>query len=175
MLCGLRSLCFQCREKHMHFPVNPKKSISNQSRWLCPSRILFISRLPEYFGCSFPARLAPEAFESAALAFAADFDWLAGALSRDRELLQSFGSLDMVLEHHSAIHRVAGLNPERIHQWLFNGPRLSLLLTMAIHGGEVDTDPDFVPFRYAGSLRPLKQRLLPVYRYHRQKRSSFPS
>jgi hypothetical protein len=52
---------------------------------------------------------APEAFESAALAFTADFDWPDGALSRDRELLHSLGSLDMVLEHHSAIHRAAGL------------------------------------------------------------------
>ena len=29
----------------------------------------------------------------------------------------------------------AGLNPERIYQWLSNDPRLSLLLTMATHGG----------------------------------------
>ena len=61
---------------------------------------------------------APEAFESAAVAFAADFDWPDGAfLSRDRDLLHSLGSLDMVLEHHSAIYRAAGLNPERINQW----------------------------------------------------------
>ena len=112
---------------------------------------------------------APEAFESAALAFAADFDWPEGVLSRDRDLLQSLGSLDMVLDHHSAIHRAAGWNPERIHQWLSNDPRLPLLLTMATHGGEVDTDPDFVPFRHVGSLRPLQQRLLPVYRYHAHK------
>jgi hypothetical protein len=59
---------------------------------------------------------APEAFESAALAFAAEFDWPEGVLSRDRDLLQSLGSLDMVLDHHSAIHRAAGWNPERIHQ-----------------------------------------------------------
>ncbi len=112
---------------------------------------------------------ASEAFESTALAFAADFDWPEGVLSRDRDLLQSLGSLDMVLDHHSTIHRAAGWNPERIHQWLSNDPRLSLLLTMATHGGEVDTDPDFVPFRHAGSLRPLQQRLLPVYRYHAHK------
>jgi hypothetical protein len=55
---------------------------------------------------------APEAFESAALAFTADFDWPDGALSRDRDLLlHSLGSLDMVLEHDSAFHRAAGLNP----------------------------------------------------------------
>ena len=87
--------------------------------------------LPEYFHISSTALpsavdlaahfqlvkqiFAPEAFESAALAFAADFDWPDGALSRDRELLHSLGSLDIVLEHHSAIHRAAGLNPERIH------------------------------------------------------------
>ena len=112
---------------------------------------------------------APEAFESAALAFAADFDWPNGVLSRDRDLLQSLGSLDKVLDHHSAIHRAAGWNSERIHQWLSNDPRLSLLLTMATCGGEVDTDPDFVPFRHTGSLRPLQQRLLPLYRYHAHK------
>jgi hypothetical protein len=47
--------------------------------------------------------------ESAALAFADDFDWPDGVLSRDRDLLHSLDSLDMVLEHHSAIHRAAGL------------------------------------------------------------------
>ncbi len=61
---------------------------------------------------------ASEAFESATVAFAADFDRPDGAfLSRDRDLLHSLGSLDMVLEHHSAIYRAAGLNPERINQW----------------------------------------------------------
>ena len=35
------------------------------------------------------------------------------------------------------------------------GCRLSLQLTMANTGGEVDTDPEFVPFRHAGPLRPL--------------------
>ena len=120
---------------------------------------------------------APEAFESAALAFAADFDWPDGALSRDRELLHSLGSLDMVLEHHSAIHRAAGLNPERIHQWLSNDPRLSLFLTMATRGGEVDTDPDFVPFRHAGPLRPIAPSLqIPCSQnVEGRKRSPFPS
>ena len=62
MLCGLRSLWFQCREKHVQFPVNPTKSINNQSRWLCPSE--YFSYLPYghpfggRFGCSFPARQA---------------------------------------------------------------------------------------------------------------------
>jgi hypothetical protein len=44
-----------------------------------------------------------------------------------------------------------------------------LVFLSANHGGEVDTDPDFVPFCHAGSLRPLQQRLLPVYRYHAHK------
>ena len=43
------------------------------------------------------------------------------------------------------------------------------LLTMATSGGEEDTDLDFVPFRHSGPLRPLQQRLLPVYRYHAYK------
>ena len=92
------------------------------------------------FSCSFPAR----SFDirtrgirerSAALAFVADFDWPDATLSRDRDLLHSFGSLDLVREHHSAIHRAAGLNPEIVYQWLSNDPRLSLLLTMATRGG----------------------------------------
>jgi hypothetical protein len=112
---------------------------------------------------------APEAFESAALTFAAEFNWTDEILSRDRDLLHSLGSLDLVLEHYSAIHRAGGINPERIHRWLSNDPRLSLLLTMATSGGEVDIDPDFVPFRHSGPLRPLQQRLLPVYRYHAHK------
>ena len=112
---------------------------------------------------------APDVFETAALAFAKDFVWTEDVLSRDRDLLQSFGSLDSVLEHYSALHRAAGMNPDRIQRWLLNDPRLPLLLTMATHGGEVDTDPDFVPFRHSGPLRPLQQRLLPVYRYHAHK------
>jgi len=128
----------------MQFPVNPTKNISKQSCWLCPSTILFVSplttALPSALDLAARFQLikqifAPEAFESAALAFAADFDWPDGVLSRDRDLLQSLGSLDMVLDHHSAIHRAAGCNPERIHQWLSSDPRLSLLLTMATRGG----------------------------------------
>ena len=53
------------------------------------------------------------------------------------------------------------MNSERINRWLFNDPRLPLLFTMAQTGGEVDTDPEFVPFRHSGPLRPLQQRLLP--------------
>ena len=90
-------------------------------------------------------------------------------LARDRDLLRTMGSLDSVLEHHSSIHREAGMNSERINRWLFNDPRLPLLFTMAQTGGEVDTDPEFVPFRHSGPLRPLQQRLLPVYHYHAHK------
>jgi hypothetical protein len=96
---------------------------------------------------------APDAFENAALAFANKFDWSDEMLARYRDLLRAFGSIDSVLEHHSAIHRAAGMNPERINRWLFNDdPRLPLLLTMAQTGGEVDTDPEFVPFRHSGPL-----------------------
>jgi hypothetical protein len=112
---------------------------------------------------------APDAFETAALAFVQEFNWTDEILSRDRDLLHSLGSLDLVLEHYSAKHRAAGMNPDRILRWLSNDPRLPLLLTMATSGGEVDTDLDFVPFRHSGPLRPLQQRLLPVYRYHAHK------
>ena len=112
---------------------------------------------------------APDAFESAALAFVKNFGWTKEILDRDRDLLASLGSLDSVLEFYSSRHREAGMNPARINQWLSNDPRVSLLLTMATSGGEVDTDPDFVPFRHSGPLRPLQQRLLPVYRYHAHK------
>jgi hypothetical protein len=40
---------------------------------------------------------------------------------------------------------------------------------MANTGGEVDTEPEFIPFRHTGPLRPLQQRLLPVYRFHAHK------
>ena len=109
---------------------------------------------------------APDDFENAALAFANKFDWSDEILARDRDLLRALGSLDSVLEHHSA---TAGMNPERINRWLFNALSLLLLLTMAQTGGEVDTDPKFIPFRHFGPLRPLQQRLLPVYRYHAHK------
>ena len=112
---------------------------------------------------------APDAFETAALAFAKDFNWTETILARDKVLLHSLGSLDLVLEHYSARHRDSGMNPERIRRLLSRDPRLPLLLTMATSGGEVDTDPDFVPFRHSGPLRPLQQRLLPVYRYHAHK------
>jgi hypothetical protein len=112
---------------------------------------------------------APDAFESAALAFVKNFGWTKDILDRDRDLLASLGSLDSVLEFYSSRHREAGMNPARINQWLSNDPRVSLLLTMATSGGEVDTDPDFVPFRHSGPLRPLQQRLLSVYRYHAHK------
>ena len=61
------------------------------------------------------------------------------------------------------------MNEERVRQWLSADPRLQLLLTMVNHGGEVDTDADFIPFRHSGPLRPLQQRLLPVYRFHAHK------
>ena len=114
---------------------------------------------------------APDAFETAALAFFNGFDWSDEILSRDRDLLlRSLGSLDLVLEHHSARHRLAGMNSTRLLRWVPSDPRLPLLLTMASTGGggeeEVDTDPEFVPLRHTG---PLRQRLLPVYRYHAHK------
>ena len=103
------------------------------------------------------------------LAFANKFTWSDEMLASDRDLVQALGSLESVLEHHSATHRAAGMNSERINRWLFNDPHLPLLLTMAQTGGEVDTDPDFVPFRHYGPLRPLQQRLPPIYRYHANK------
>ena len=112
---------------------------------------------------------APDAFEAAALNFANNFEWSSDMLSRDRDLLHSLGSLDLVLEHHAARHRLSGMNSDRLLQWVPSDPRLSLLLTMANTGGEVDTDPEFIPFRHAGPLRPLQQRLLPVYRFHAHK------
>jgi hypothetical protein len=114
---------------------------------------------------------APDAFEAAALGFVNNFEWSNDMLSRDRDLLHSLalGSLDLVLEHHAARHRLSGMNSDRLLQWVPSDPRLSLLLTMANTGGEVDTDPEFVPFRHAGPLRPLQQRLLSVYRFHAHK------
>ena len=112
---------------------------------------------------------APEVFESAALDFVQNFNWSEDILSRDRDLLHSLGSLDLVLEHFSAQHRAAGMNEERVRQWLSAEPRLQLLLDMVNEGGEVDTDADFIPFRHSGPLRPLQQRLLPVYRFHAHK------
>ena len=112
---------------------------------------------------------APEVFESAALDFVQNFDWSEDILSRDRDLLRTLGSLDLVLEHFSAKHRAAGMNEERVRQWLSAEPRLQLLLDMVNDGGEVDTDADFIPFRHSGPLRPLQQRLLPVYRFYAHK------
>lgn len=112
---------------------------------------------------------APDAFEAAALSFVNNFAWTDAVLSRDRDLLQSLGSLDLVLEHHAERHRIAGMNSDRLTQWVPSDPRLPLLLTMATTGGEVDTDPEFIPFRHTGPLRPLQQRLLPVYRFHAHK------
>ena len=109
---------------------------------------------------------APDAFEAAALNFVGNFSWSDAVLSRDRDLLQSLGSLDLVLEYHAERHRTSGMNPDRLLQWIPSDSRLPLLLTMATTGGEVDTDPEFIPFRHMGPLRPLQQRLLPVYRFH---------
>ncbi len=112
---------------------------------------------------------APDAFEAAALNFVGNFSWSDAVLSRDRDLLQSLGSLDLVLEYHAERHRTSGMNPDRLLQWIPSDSRLPLLLTMATTGGEVDTDPEFIPFRHTGPLRPLQQRLLPVYRFHAHK------
>jgi hypothetical protein len=112
---------------------------------------------------------APDAFEAAALGFVNNFEWSNDMLSRDRDLLHSLGSLDLVLEHHAARHRLSGMNSDRLLQWVPSDSRLSLLLTMANTEGEVDTDPEFVPFRHAGPLRSLQQRLLPVYRFYAHK------
>ena len=112
---------------------------------------------------------APEAFESAALVAADNFQWTDEILARDRDLLHSLGSLDSVLQYHTDLHRQAGMNEERVTKWLSADPNFSLLLTLASTGGEVDVDPDFVPFRHSGPLRPLQQRLLPVYRQHAYK------
>ncbi len=112
---------------------------------------------------------APDAFEAAALDFVNNFKRSNDMLFRDRDLLHSLGSLDLVLEHHAARHRLSGMNSDCLLQWVPSDPRLSLLLTMANTGGEVDMDPEFIPFRHAGPLRPLQQRLLPVYRFHAHK------
>ena len=112
---------------------------------------------------------ALDAFEAAALDFVNNFEWSNNTLSRDRDLLHSLGSLDLVLEHHAARHRLSGMNSDRCLQWVPSDPRLSLLLTMANTGGEVDTDPEFILFRHTGPLRLLQQRLLPVFRFHAHK------
>ena len=44
---------------------------------------------------------------------------------------------------------------------------------MANTGGEVDTDPGFFPFCHTEPLRPLQQRLLPVYRFHVERNPAF--
>ena len=65
-----------------------------------------------------------------------------------------------MLEHHAARHRLSGMNSDRLLQWVPSYPRLSFLLTMATTVGKVDMDPEFIPFRHTGPLRPLLQRLL---------------
>ncbi len=113
---------------------------------------------------------APDAFEAAALVdFVNNFEWSNDVLSRDRDLLHSLRSLDLVLEHHATRHHLSSMNSDRLLQWVPSDPRLSLLLTMANTGGEVDTEPEFIPFRHTGPLRPLQQRLLPVYCFHEHK------
>jgi hypothetical protein len=59
---------------------------------------------------------APDAFEAAALGFVNNFEWSNDMLSRDRDLLHSLGSLDLVLEHHAARHRLSDMNSERLLQ-----------------------------------------------------------
>jgi hypothetical protein len=57
---------------------------------------------------------AQDAFEAAALDFVNNFEWSNDILSRDRDLLHSSGSLDLVLEHHAARHRLSGMNSDRL-------------------------------------------------------------
>ena len=66
------------------------------------------------------------------------FEWSNDMLSRNRDPLHSLGTLDLVLEHHAARHRISGMNSDRLLQWVPSDPRLSLAIT----GGEVDTDPE---------------------------------
>eukprot|EP01036_Dinobryon_divergens_P034933 gene34933-45212_t len=127
-----------------------------------------IQQLEELFE-SVRSFFAPEAFEKAALESANQFAWSDEILNRDRDLLLSLGSLDAVLTFHMDHHRTVGMNSSRVREWLFADPRLDLLIELADYGGVVDVDDDFIPFRHSGPLRPLQQRLLPVYRKHAHK------
>jgi hypothetical protein len=114
---------------------------------------------------------APDALEAASLDFVNIFEFSNDKLSRDRVPFHSLESLDPVLEHYAARYHLSGMNFNRLLQWVPSDPQLSLLLTMANTGGEVDTDPEFISFRLAGPLRPLQQRLLlPKLRFHAQER-----
>ena len=127
-----------------------------------------IQQLEELFK-SARSFFAPEAFEAAALESAKQFAWSDEILNRDRDLLLSLGSLDAVLTFHMDHHRTVGMNSSRVREWLSADPRLDLLVELADYGGVVDVDDDFIPFRHSGPLRPLQQRLLPVYRKHAHK------
>jgi hypothetical protein len=107
-----------------------------------------IQQLEELFK-SVRTFFAPEAFESAALDFVQNFNWSEDILSRDRDFLRSFGSLDRVLEHFSAQHPATGMNEEHIRQWLSAEYLLRLLLTVVNDGGKVDTDADFTPLHHS--------------------------
>lgn len=112
---------------------------------------------------------APARAEADALADAAGFQWSDAILNRDRDLLRLLGSLDKVIDHHADHHKLTGLNPDRVNDWLRDDPYFATLLEIASSGGEVDVDDDFVPFHRTTPLRNLQKRLLPVYRKHAHK------
>ena len=112
---------------------------------------------------------APSRAEAAALEAASGFTWTDEVLNRDRDLLVSLGSLEAVVAHYRSLHQEKGINETRIREWLGDDPNLAKLLEIAISGGQVDVDDDFIPFRRSAPLRSLQQRLLPVYRKHAHK------
>ena len=118
-------------------------------------------RLQSYF--------APTHAESEALLDAQGFTWPDGMFDRDKDLLDTLGSLDAVLEHHASYHREHGINEDRVFEWLSSDPNAEKLMYVAAYGAVVDVDDDFVEFRRESEFRQLQQRLLPVYRKHAYK------
>ena len=99
--------------------------------------------LPELFSHPDTLRVffAPSRAEAAALEGAT---WTDEVLNRDRDLLVSLGSIEAVVAHYRSLQQEKVINEVRKREWLDDDPNLAKLLEIAISGGQVDVDDDFI-------------------------------
>jgi hypothetical protein len=101
--------------------------------------------------------------ETRALLHAANATLDAERMDRDIKKLRQVGSMSKLIEWHASQHQTAGMNAERITQWLPHDPALPKILDICNNGVTADVDPKFIRTDRTAPLRELQRRLTPVY------------
>jgi len=105
------------------------------------------------------------AAEEAALADANNYEISEDLLSEDLEKLKELGSFNNALvDYHNDKQKEAGLNVQRVDQYLANDPNYVKIRTLVDTGVIIDTAADFLPTHRMAKFRNLQIRMLPVYR-----------